>query len=250
MRKDAKFYRARAMCALRDMLVSAEGVITDTRTGSVVEPTPTSLFNPYKKVLWYWSPVNVPMYGRKTQFTVHRMVALTHIHNPRPDLFLKVDHIDRDKENNHRSNLRWVSHTVNAMNSNVPCVQPYRIRIGWNKRGGPILKACPERGWQGILTAGCDKVLLTEVMKDFEECRSLTLFRKHAMCEDRYQAECAREEWDPVEAVARLFKAPAPPRCSATSRQSSRPSTGGYGGGRASCQSPRTSSALSVPGGP
>jgi hypothetical protein len=50
---------------------------------------------------------------------VHRLVAQTYVINPRPDIFLQVDHIDQNPLNNHRSNLRWLSRQLNLLNSSA-----------------------------------------------------------------------------------------------------------------------------------
>ena len=47
---------------------------------------------------------------------VHRLVAKEWVHNPRPDIFNVVDHIDHNRGNNHFSNLRWLNHQLNCMN--------------------------------------------------------------------------------------------------------------------------------------
>ena len=53
---------------------------------------------------------------------MHRLVATLFVKNPRPDIFDWVDHIDRNPENNHWTNLRWVSAELNHMNrEGVPC---------------------------------------------------------------------------------------------------------------------------------
>jgi hypothetical protein len=49
--------------------------------------------------------------------SVHRLVALTFI--PNPENKPLVDHIDRNRQNNHLSNLRWVTHIENAQNSSL-----------------------------------------------------------------------------------------------------------------------------------
>ena len=47
----------------------------------------------------------------------HRLVAMAFTINPRPDMFDIVDHMDRNKLNNDWSNLRWVSHSLNMLNT-------------------------------------------------------------------------------------------------------------------------------------
>jgi len=52
--------------------------------------------------------------GESKHFYVSRLVAIHYIPNPdgKPD----VDHIDRDKDNNHISNLRWATEQENQDN--------------------------------------------------------------------------------------------------------------------------------------
>lgn len=52
--------------------------------------------------------------GKRKQFRVHRLVAIHYI--PNPDNKPEVDHIDRDRINNHVSNLRWVTGSENCQN--------------------------------------------------------------------------------------------------------------------------------------
>lgn len=52
--------------------------------------------------------------GKKYHRRVNRLVAITFI--PNPDNLEIADHIDRNRKNNHASNLRWVNMTQNNRN--------------------------------------------------------------------------------------------------------------------------------------
>ena len=52
-------------------------------------------------------------------YLVHRLVAHVFVKNPRPDIFLEVDHIDRNCTNNVFSNLRWLTKSLNLLNTNA-----------------------------------------------------------------------------------------------------------------------------------
>lgn len=64
--------------------------------------------------------------GKKSEKT-HRLVALTHIPNPNPTKYSIVDHIKREKYNNHISNLRWTNVSGNSANTGlrVSCSNKY-----------------------------------------------------------------------------------------------------------------------------
>jgi hypothetical protein len=49
---------------------------------------------------------------------VHRMIAERFLPAPTAE-GLEIDHIDRDRFNNHASNLRWVTRQVNAQNRGI-----------------------------------------------------------------------------------------------------------------------------------
>jgi hydroxymethylpyrimidine pyrophosphatase-like HAD family hydrolase len=55
--------------------------------------------------------------GNKEDFLIHRLVALHYIENPHN--YPEVDHIDRDKCNNHLYNLRWCDRSMNSQNRDV-----------------------------------------------------------------------------------------------------------------------------------
>jgi hypothetical protein len=50
---------------------------------------------------------------------VHRLIALTFVNNPRPDIFHLVDHIDQNEWNNRPENLRWLNTQLNALNNSA-----------------------------------------------------------------------------------------------------------------------------------
>ena len=50
-------------------------------------------------------------------YFVHRLIASAWVKNPRPDIYIYVDHIDQDPQNNHPDNLRWITHSLNMRNS-------------------------------------------------------------------------------------------------------------------------------------
>ena len=47
---------------------------------------------------------------------IHQLVAQHYLHNSNPKIFTELDHIDRNILNNHYTNLRWVSKSMNNLN--------------------------------------------------------------------------------------------------------------------------------------
>ena len=63
---------------------------------------------------------------------VHRLIGRVFVYNPRPDIFDRVDHIDRNTRNNDISNLRWVNQRLNMINTSTTNV---RSRTYFRKNG-------------------------------------------------------------------------------------------------------------------
>jgi len=61
----------------------------------------------------------ISLYNKQKRkcFLIHRLVALHYI--PNPNNYVTVDHIDRNKLNNHISNLRWASRSMQNENRNI-----------------------------------------------------------------------------------------------------------------------------------
>lgn len=62
--------------------------------------------------------ITVGKNGKRTSARVHRIIALAFVENPDPEHLTEVDHIDRDRKNNHASNLKWISSFENK--SQIP----------------------------------------------------------------------------------------------------------------------------------
>jgi hypothetical protein len=56
---------------------------------------------------------------------VHRIVAQAFVHNPRPDIFDEVDHINHKRDDNRACNLRWVNKELNALNKVKNCIRTW-----------------------------------------------------------------------------------------------------------------------------
>lgn len=53
----------------------------------------------------------------RSLFRLHRLTAKAWVKNTNPEIYDMVDHIDQDKFNNHKDNLRWVCRILNQRNT-------------------------------------------------------------------------------------------------------------------------------------
>ena len=54
--------------------------------------------------------------GKRKTLCKHRLVALMFVHNPDPEHFIEIDHINHEPSDNHISNLRWTDRATNCRN--------------------------------------------------------------------------------------------------------------------------------------
>jgi len=76
-----------------------------------------------QRILKNWVTGKKPKYYyavwiNKKRCKIHKLVANKFLPAPTEEN-LVLDHIDRNRNNNHASNLRWVSHSVNATNKTI-----------------------------------------------------------------------------------------------------------------------------------
>jgi hypothetical protein len=88
--------------------VSNRGNVRNKKTGRILK------LNNEK---WGYKTVSLCNFDNKKTFKVHRLVALSFIPNFDNKPF--IDHIDRNKQNNIITNLRWVSTSENGMNRTI-----------------------------------------------------------------------------------------------------------------------------------
>lgn len=88
--------------------------------------------------------------GEHLNISLHRLVALTYIPNPNPELYNQVGHLDDDKTNNCVSNLYWTNAQENnchggRLNKQIETTDKKRAEAKAHKRGKkvPVFKLVP-----------------------------------------------------------------------------------------------------------
>ena len=85
--------------------ISSFGRIRNNTTNKILSPSIVK--GGYRQIL-------LSNKGNVKGYYIHRLVAKVFCENPNNEI--EVDHIDRDPANNHFSNLRWVSPSINCKN--------------------------------------------------------------------------------------------------------------------------------------
>lgn len=136
-------------------LISMDGSAFRLKSGGRIIPlkSKVSQFG-YKQICVY--------INGKSKFTfIHRMVALAFVHNPNPDKFKIVDHIDNDKLNCNHLNLQWCDH----LHNNRKCIaqgrgnkgKPMLGRSRWDSPTSALVEQwCPEEGLVGAYPSTID----------------------------------------------------------------------------------------------
>jgi len=87
--------------------------------------------------------------GSQDSANIHRLIAVHYI--PNPHNYPCVDHIDRDRQNNHISNLRWVTQQMNCQNHTLRKDNKLRIQnivpAGRGYRFSKTVKGKKHRKW-------------------------------------------------------------------------------------------------------
>ena len=76
---------------------------------------------------------------------ISRTVAKAFVHNPRPDIFNVVDHIDHNRKNDHYTNLRWSSANLNRRWKKGLCIRRAPSGKWQSKVCGYPTKVCESR---------------------------------------------------------------------------------------------------------
>ena len=90
-----------------------------SKRGTYLKPTK----HPNKNGTIYWR-VGLTINNKIQRWAIHRIIATVYL--PNPNNLPLVVHIDRNPSNNNLSNLRWISHSGNNINSSRTGKVPYR----------------------------------------------------------------------------------------------------------------------------
>ncbi|UOR05853.1 HNH endonuclease [Hymenobacter aerilatus] len=106
----------------KNYMVFNDGTVYSEKSRKYLKPG-----NDSKGYLFYGICTN----GKSKSQKAHRLVAKTHI--PNFNNYPQIDHIDRDRQNNHVSNLRWCTNQMNHMNRSAKKSSTSKfVGVYWN----------------------------------------------------------------------------------------------------------------------
>lgn len=108
--------------------------------------------------------------GSRKLVRVHRLVCMAYHENP--DNLPQVDHKDRDKLNNHKDNLRWVTKTTNQRNTSVTLEVEYQGEmVGFAAILDDLGKLEDKSEYQGLRKLVAEGMTLEEAIAEKERRR-------------------------------------------------------------------------------
>jgi hypothetical protein len=98
-------------------LNSFEGLYKINKKGEIWSCLCNKIMKPQEKEGYLW--LSLTKNGKKIKCYIHRLLAIQYIDNENPDTHIEIDHIDRNRNNNDLSNLRWVNKTIQNNNKST-----------------------------------------------------------------------------------------------------------------------------------
>ena len=94
-----------------------EGLYSATSCGKIWSHRNQKFLKPAKNEKGYWK-VCLSNNNNRKQYFLHRLIALTFVPNPNPELFDQVGHEDDNKDHNYVGNLYWTNSLENNNHNN------------------------------------------------------------------------------------------------------------------------------------